>query len=205
MTQGFTATHTARILHARELPALVAVLPPWSRVSSWTLTPRRRSPSLRAFRRRPPVRKCRGFPSRHAAAHADGGSRRPCRCRSGALAAVPDVKPVSAVAIVARCCYAGTAERLCRRCPLGARLQLLLWARRMDSWQMYAWGIVGSIAGFACRGEGRRARAWACTYGASARPCVRCHPERVSMSSASCGRSHGRRPSSPFSPRCRST
>jgi len=165
MTQGFTATHTARILHALELPALVAV--PAAMVACVIMDVDATAPltilavlfavgllfaSVEASR--PAMRQL--MPTVVLAALAAAGRV--------LFAAVPDVKPVSAVAIVAGATLGPQSGFAVG--ALSALVSNFFFGQGVwTPWQMYAWGIVGYIAGFACRGEGRRARVGVYVWG----------------------------------------
>jgi energy-coupling factor transport system substrate-specific component len=73
------------------------------------------------------------------------------------FAAVPDVKPVSAIAIVAGATL-GPQSGFAVGALAALVSNLFFGQGAWTPWQMYAWGLVGYVAGFVCRGEGRRAR-----------------------------------------------
>ena len=165
MTREFTATHTARILHALELPALVTV--PAAMVACVIMDVDATAPltilavllavgllfaSVEASR--PAMRQL--MPTVVLAALAAAGRV--------LFAAVPDVKPVSAIAIVAGATLGPQSGFAVG--ALSALVSNFFFGQGVwTPWQMYAWGIVGYIAGFACRGEGRRARVGVYVWG----------------------------------------
>lgn len=165
MAQGFTATHTARILHALELPALVAV--PAAMVACVIMDVDATAPltilavllavgllfaSVEASR--PAMRQL--MPTVVLAALAAAGRV--------LFAAVPDVKPVSAIAIVAGATLGPQSGFAVG--ALSALVSNFFFGQGVwTPWQMYAWGLVGYVAGFVCRGEGRRARVGVYVWG----------------------------------------
>lgn len=165
MTQGFTATHTVRILHALELPALVAV--PAAMAACVIMDVDATAPltilavlfavgllfaSVEASR--PAMRQL--MPTVVLAALAAAGRV--------LFAAVPDVKPVSAVAIVAGATLGPQSGFAVG--ALSALVSNFFFGQGVwTPWQMYAWGLVGYVAGFVCRGEGRRARVGVYVWG----------------------------------------
>ncbi len=80
------------------------------------------------------------------------------------LAAVPDVKPVSAVVILCGACLGRRPGFLCG--ALAALASNLFFGQGMwTPWQMYAWGLMGYVAG-ALADRGLLARRGAlCAYG----------------------------------------
>ena len=165
MTQGFTATRTARILHALELPALVAV--PVIMATCVLMDVDATAPltvlavllavgllfaSVEASR--PAMRQL--MPTVVLAALAAAGRV--------LFAAVPDVKPVSAIAIVAGATLGPQSGFAVG--ALSALVSNFFFGQGVwTPWQMYAWGLVGYVAGFVCRGEGRRARVGVYVWG----------------------------------------
>ena len=80
------------------------------------------------------------------------------------FAAVPDVKPVSAIAIVAGATLGPQSGFAVG--ALSALVSNFFFGQGVwTPWQMYAWGLVGYVAGFVCRGEGRRARVGVYVWG----------------------------------------
>ena len=202
MGRGVTATRMSRVLRALELPALVAVP---AVMAACVIEDVDASALLTALAAvlavglmlagveasRPAMRQL--MPTVVLAALAAAGRL--------LFAAVPDVKPVSAIAIVA-----GATLGPQSGFAVGALAALVsnlffgqgAWTPR----QMYAWGLVGYVAGFVWRGDGRASPS---TCGASAPPSCTGPFSTASISSASYARSRGRPPSRPCSPRCPST
>ena len=158
MGRGVTATRMSRVLRALELPALVAVP---AVMAACVIEDVDASALLTALAAvlavglmlagveasRPAMRQL--MPTVVLAALAAAGRL--------LFAAVPDVKPVSAIAIVAGATL-GPQSGFAVGALAALVSNLFFGQGAWTPWQMYAWGLVGYVAGFVCRGEGRRAR-----------------------------------------------
>ena len=175
MGRGVTATRMSRVLRALELPALAAVPVVMAICVIEDVDAGALLTALAAVlavglmlagveASRPAMRQL--MPTVVLAALAAAGRL--------LFAAVPDVKPVSAIAIVAGATL-GPQSGFAVGALAALVSNLFFGQGAWTPWQMYAWGLVGYVAGFVCRGEGRRARVavyvWgfcsALVYGAS--------------------------------------